>query len=229
MPAVTFDKEVHPRRPAAVLSIEGLDVLIRVLRDHGYRVVGPTVHDGAIVFDEIEGIGELPVGWTDVQEGGRYRLRHRDDRALFGYAVGPHSWKQFLFPSRTRLWRAAGDPDVGFTLEAGPDESPRYVFLGARSCDLHAIGIQDKVFLAPDVTDPTYAVLGGPAPSSSRSTAGWLGARASAYRWAPGRGLRRTSTWRSPSSSTTGDTSSSLTWGARRAQQYSPRLRCVTR
>ena len=36
----------------------------------------------------------------------RYRLERRDDEARFGYAVGPHSWKQFLFPPRVRLWRA---------------------------------------------------------------------------------------------------------------------------
>ena len=31
--------------------------------------------------------------------------RARDDEARFGYAVGPHSWKQFLLPPRLRLWR----------------------------------------------------------------------------------------------------------------------------
>ena len=41
---------------------------------------------------------DLPVGWTDVQDAATYRLERRDDEARFGYAVGPHSWKQFLFP-----------------------------------------------------------------------------------------------------------------------------------
>jgi sulfhydrogenase subunit beta (sulfur reductase) len=40
---------------------------------------------------------------TDEQDGGKYRLRKRPDGALFGYAVGPHSWKKFLFPPVTRL------------------------------------------------------------------------------------------------------------------------------
>ncbi|HEX6310218.1 MAG TPA: 4Fe-4S dicluster domain-containing protein [Acidimicrobiia bacterium] len=151
------DEEHGWGRAEAVIAVAGLDALIRLLRDRGYQVVGPTVRDQAIVFDEVDGVDDLPAGWTDEQDGGSYRLRRRDDDALFGYAVGPHSWKQFLFPSRTLLWRAARDPDDGFTVETGADECPRYAFLGARSCDLHAIGIQDRVFLDPAATDPTYA------------------------------------------------------------------------
>jgi sulfhydrogenase subunit beta (sulfur reductase) len=64
------------------------------LHSHAYQVVGPTVRDGAIVYDVVEGIFELPVGWTDEQEAGRYRLRRRNDEALFGYVVGPQSWKR---------------------------------------------------------------------------------------------------------------------------------------
>jgi sulfhydrogenase subunit beta (sulfur reductase) len=34
------------------------------------------------------------VGWTDEQNGRTYRLKKREDEALFGYVVGPHSWKK---------------------------------------------------------------------------------------------------------------------------------------
>src|SRR5258705_516306 len=76
------------------------------LASRGYRVIGPTLRDAAIVLDDIDGIADLPAGWTDVQDGGSYRVQRRADDALFGYAVGPHSWKNFLHPSRLRLWRA---------------------------------------------------------------------------------------------------------------------------
>ena len=66
----------------------------------GYTIVGPTVRDRAIVYDEIRGSGDLPIGWTDEQDGGHYRLRRRDDEALFGYDVGPHSWKQLPAAAR---------------------------------------------------------------------------------------------------------------------------------
>ena len=142
----------------ALLDVDGLRALLDALRAEGYTVVGPTVEDGAVLYRELERVDELPRGWTDEQEAGTYRLKRRDDDAYFGYAVGPHSWKQFLFPSRSLLWRARRDEDGGFTLEDGATESDaRYAFLGVRSCELHAIAIQDKVFMDPAATDPTYA------------------------------------------------------------------------
>ena len=78
----------------AVLTIDGLQILLDALRQRGYRVVGPTVRDQAIVYDDIASIDRPAAGWTDEQDGGHYRLKRRDDDALFGYAVGPHAWKR---------------------------------------------------------------------------------------------------------------------------------------
>ncbi len=138
-----------------VLSASRLDSLFDALTGRGYAVVGPTVRDGAIVFDAIAGVDDLPRGWTDEQDGGTYRLKRRDDDALFGYAVGPHSWKQFLFPPRTRLWQAQRT-ESGFAVVDDEVEQPDFAFLGVRSCDLHAIGVQDRVFLDGPYVDPTY-------------------------------------------------------------------------
>jgi len=139
----------------ALLAPEALDDLIASLRRRGFRVLGPTVRDGAIVYDELETASELPVGWTDRQEPGSYRLERREDEARFGYAVGPHSWKRFLFPPRVRLWRAlrnGGDPVVE---EEPLDETP-LAFVGVRACELHAIGIQDRVFTGGAFVDRDY-------------------------------------------------------------------------
>ena len=68
----------------AVLTIDGLQALIEVLKGRGYRVVGPCVRDQAIVYDDIASLADLPCGWTDDQDGGRYRLARREDDALFG-------------------------------------------------------------------------------------------------------------------------------------------------
>lgn len=89
-----------------VLDLDGLDRLLRGLADTGRTVIGPTVRDGAIVLADIGGVRDLPAGYADEQSGGYYRLRRRHDGALFGWAVGAHSWRQFLFPARSRLWRA---------------------------------------------------------------------------------------------------------------------------
>jgi ferredoxin len=140
-----------------VIAPGALDHLIGALRRRGFRVLGPTVRDGAIVYDELASATELPIGWTEDQDAGRYRLERREDEARFGYAVGPHSWKQFLLPPRVRLWRARRNDDAGFAVEEEPlDETP-LAFIGVRSCELHAIAIQDRVFLEGRYVDRDYA------------------------------------------------------------------------
>jgi sulfhydrogenase subunit beta (sulfur reductase) len=139
---------------AVTISLDGLDELVAVLRRRGYRVVGPLVRDGAVVYDELATAAELPIGWGDDQEAGVYRLVRRDDEARFGYAVGPHSWKQFLQPPHVQLWRAQrnGGPAQD---EAGPDKP--FAFVGVRGCDRHAIAIQDRVLLEGRFPDTDYA------------------------------------------------------------------------
>ena len=132
-----------------------LQRLLDALTTAGYSVVGPTVRDAAIVYDLIRSVEELPAGWTDRQEAGRYRLERRDDKALFGYAVGPHSWKRFLHPPVAELWRAQRAAD-GFRAETAVDDAPRYAFLGVRGCELHAMAIQDRVLIGDRHADPIY-------------------------------------------------------------------------
>ena len=128
--------------------------LLGALVARGYRLLGPTVRDGAIIFDDITGEADLPIGWTDEQDGGKYRLKPRNDAALFGYAVGPHSWKKFLFPPNVRLW-SARRANGGFALESTEEETQKLAFIGVRACDLAAIGVQDRVFMGAFV-DPIY-------------------------------------------------------------------------
>jgi ferredoxin len=138
-----------------IVERDALDGLFAALHRRGYTVLGPTVRDKAIVYDEIESSAELPVGWTDVQDGGSYRLLRRDDDALFGYNVGPHSWKRYQLPPELRLWRARrGEGGELVELSEPPREPPRYAFLGARSCELHAMGILDRVLLGGAHADP---------------------------------------------------------------------------
>ncbi len=142
----------------AVVDLAGLGALLEALRSAGYETVGPTVRDGAIVVDHIGSLVELPAGWGDEQEPGRYRLRRRDDGALFGWAVGAHSWKSVLFPPRLTLWSAtrAGD-GTGFVVDEVVEEVAPTALIGVRSCDLHAIAIQDRVLVGGSYPDPDYA------------------------------------------------------------------------
>ena len=54
------------------------------------------------VYNALSSVDDLPMGWTEGQDGGTYRLTRRADKALFGYAVGPRSWKKFLHPPQLR-------------------------------------------------------------------------------------------------------------------------------
>jgi ferredoxin len=142
---------------SVVLELAALAQLLQALRERGYELVGPTVRDSVVVHDELRGVEDLPAGWTDEQNGGKYRLTRREDNALFGHSVGPQSWRQYLFPPVTRLWRAerVGSGDFRI-LGQDEEEVPRYAFIGARSCDIHAIEIQDRVFLQGPHADPEY-------------------------------------------------------------------------
>ncbi|HTW11667.1 MAG TPA: 4Fe-4S dicluster domain-containing protein [Solirubrobacteraceae bacterium] len=142
---------------AAVIAPEMLDELITVLRGRGFRVLGPRVRDGAIVYDDLSSAAQLPIGWTDEQDGGSYRLRRRSDQARFGYAVGPHSWKQFLFRPEVRLWRARRSAAGDAVVEEEPVSDEALAFIGVRSCELHAIEIQDRVFMGGAHVDRDYA------------------------------------------------------------------------
>jgi ferredoxin len=139
-----------------LLELEHLDDLLGALKRRGYRLLGPTVDNGAITYDELESAADLPAGWTDEQEGGTYTLRRRDDDALFGYAVGPRSWKQFLWPPRVRLWKARTEGD-GFEIEPDPIGPSRDAYIGVRSCDLHAIASLDSALRDVPDPDPGYA------------------------------------------------------------------------
>src|SRR5215813_3167934 len=143
---------------AVTIDRDGLDALISKLVADGYKVIGPTLGDGAIVFDEIKNAAQLPAGWTDVQQPGSYRLERRGDGAVFGFAVGPHSWKKFLHVPALRLWRAQRQEDGSIAAVPDPPPASRFAFIGVRSCDLHAIAIQDKVMLGGTYQDPHYAV-----------------------------------------------------------------------
>ena len=142
------------------IEVTAVQSLIDILHQQKYSVIGPTQRGGSIVYDEITSSGQLPEGWTDEQSPGQYRLRKRSDRALFGFAVGPHSWKKFLFPPIHTLVRASRKGN-GFSYSGNgegknDDGAPKYAFLGVRPCELCAIDIQDKVFSSAAYQDPYY-------------------------------------------------------------------------
>ncbi len=152
-----IDSKKQSRQKSDVVVIERAELqhLLDAIARQGYQVIGPTVRDKTIVYDVVSSVEEFPIGWTDEQDGGRYRLTRREDEALFGYVLGPRSWKHFLHPPRQRLW-SAGKKGRGFELKTEEEPTARYAFFGARPCELKAIAIQDKVFFGGEYPDPAY-------------------------------------------------------------------------
>lgn len=125
------------------------------LQREKYLLVGPTVSEGAIVIDEISQTSDLPIGWTDRQMAGSYRLERRNDAAYFGYVVGPHSWKKYLYPPQLDLFSAVRN-NGSFSVCPARADAPQYAFVGVRPCDVQAIAVQDRVFLQGPHQDPNY-------------------------------------------------------------------------
>ncbi|HMK24187.1 MAG TPA: 4Fe-4S dicluster domain-containing protein [Terriglobales bacterium] len=134
------------------LPASHLGALIDALKHRGYDIVGPTLHDDVIVYDKIQSVNDLPAGWTDEQQPGRYRTKRRNNGAWFDYAVGPHSWKRFLHPPEVCLWSAQRLEGAFRILPQQHRPERKLAFLGVRSCDWAAIQILDRVLA--ESTDP---------------------------------------------------------------------------
>lgn len=138
----------------SVIDLAGLDALFDALHAEGRVIVGPTVRDGAVVYEPLRSPTELPRGVVDDQAPGRYRLEASGTR-LFSWSVGPQSPKRWLHPPELTLFRARR---AGASFETETDAPPApLALIGVRACDLAAIAIQDRVFLGSGVTDPHYA------------------------------------------------------------------------
>jgi sulfhydrogenase subunit beta (sulfur reductase) len=138
-----------------ILETSNFQGLLDALRRNGYQTVGPKIRDGAVIYDEVKCISDLPVGWQDVQDGGFYRLTQSGTETLFGYVLGPHSWKKYLHPPMVRLWQARREGQ-GFRILRGQDKTRKYALIGVRSCEIRALAIQDRVFDTGAFFDPIY-------------------------------------------------------------------------
>ena len=98
-------------KEAGFLARADLQTLLDRLHDLGYRVIGPVVDDAAILYRDIDRVEQLPLGYTDDQAPGSYRLSQVDTPRCFAWADGPHALKPFLFAPRETMWQVARDSD----------------------------------------------------------------------------------------------------------------------
>ncbi len=139
-----------------ILPTANLQRLLDALSTRGYRIIGPTAHGGSVVWETVRSVSDLPIGWRDQQEPGRYRLEQTGSREVFGVVHGPQSLKPFAFAPREPLLQIERKKD-GFVARQMIPQHEKIAVIGARACDLAGLAIQDRIFLKDAYRDPYYA------------------------------------------------------------------------
>ncbi len=127
-------------------SLNQFHELLALLQGGGYRLLGPMVRNEAIVYGDLQSAQDLPIGWMDEQGPGYYRLKRRTDGAYFGYNLGAHTWKQFLFPPKETLFTAKRQDNGLVVFQEGALPVEKMAFIGVRACEIKAMLIQDLAF-----------------------------------------------------------------------------------
>jgi ferredoxin len=138
------------------LSRQGLEQLIKLLWAQEYRVIGPRVEQGTILYHTVESVEQLPWGYSDIQQPGSYRLRQGEAAAAFRWANGPQALKPFYFAPQETLWQVE-QSEAGLSFSDYLPPTERLAIIGARACDLAALAIQDQHFLQGVEKDRHYA------------------------------------------------------------------------
>lgn len=137
-------------------TVQQFQELLLLVKSDGYKLLGPTIHNEVIIYDELRSAKDLPIGWMDEQDPGRYRLKRRSDQAYFGYNLGPHSWKKYLFPPKEKIFSARKQENGMVVFQETIPSIEKMAFIGIRACEIQAIFIQDKVFSHKLAIHPQY-------------------------------------------------------------------------
>jgi sulfhydrogenase subunit beta (sulfur reductase) len=132
-----------------------LNRLFAVLRADDRRILGPTVSDGAVIYDELASPAELPTGWESDTAPGSYRLRETGSSRAFDYVLPVTSWKRYTHPALVPLSRARRS-GIQVEVEAVLDPPQRLAFVGVRACEIAALGIQERVMRAGPLGDADH-------------------------------------------------------------------------
>jgi len=121
--------------------LEDLGKLIEVLKAYGYVTYGYKVSRGAVIFDELRNLEDMPLKYRDVQGPGSYRL-------IEGNGVR-HSFaspKEVIHPARQELFNVDSNGGVSYP----PIESKKIALVGIKSCDLASIKVMDRILSNDD-------------------------------------------------------------------------------
>ncbi len=150
-----MSRNANVQTPPIVIEPDTITQLIALLREDGYAVFAPQREDNAISIGPVRSAEDLPAGWIDEQEPGRYQVLASGRQAFFEHGPAAESWKRFIYPPDDILMTAIRR-GAGFVVQDDLPLVEKRAFIGLRSCDLHAIGIHDRVFGPDHANDPRY-------------------------------------------------------------------------
>ena len=125
------------------------------LRELDYRVVGPRIQDGAIVYDDLESVSTCPSVTSTSRMAATIGCRNRPSPPSSTTSSGL-SRSRVSSSRRGRPFSNRCATDGSWELTAPPPSAPQLAVIGVRSCDLHALAIQDRVFLGDEYVDTSY-------------------------------------------------------------------------
>ncbi len=138
------------------LQKNSLEKLLSNMQRMGYKVYGPRIQDGAIVYKQLQNLAELPKGYISEQDAAHYRLVYSGHRRYFDVTPGAQSWKQFFFPPSSDLANLKRDGQGRWQIEEEELDLTPLALFGVFPCDLAAIQVQDRIFLREEWKDPIY-------------------------------------------------------------------------
>lgn len=141
---------------SAFLMRKDLAELFALLQQQGFRLHGPQIRDGAIVYDDLKSVNQLPQGWQDQQVPGQYRLKRSGSSRQFNWANGPSALKPLLYPAREVMWQAKRGDDGCLQFLVPEQAKDKVAIIGVKACDLAALKLQDQHFLEGEYVDPGY-------------------------------------------------------------------------
>lgn len=122
-----------------------------------HRIIGPKIENDVIILSEID-FADIPKGYKDQQSAGSYRLIKSDDSNIFGFSLGPDSFKRFLYPPYAELTTFKSSKKKISITPLLYNEKP-FAFFGIRACDRAALKLYDRIFLEGVIRDPYYDSL----------------------------------------------------------------------
>jgi ferredoxin len=141
--------------PRLLDPVTGLDSLVRLLVDDGFRVIAPVAREGVVAYEEVSDATRMPTGLTVDQAPGRWRVGSDGSGHRFRWTPGADSWKRFVLPQHEELLRVRRR-DGSFATRTAPDHERPMAFVGARACELRALTVLDRVLDDPVHPDPRY-------------------------------------------------------------------------